>query len=61
MFNFQAFMNAMQNPQQVLMKMGIPKENMQSPQQVAQYLLDNGKVTQQQIDQANQMYQMFRR
>lgn len=65
MFNFQNAMNLiqqLQNPQQLLSRMGIPQNQMQSPQSVAQYLLDNGKVTQQQIQQANQMYrQMFRR
>ena len=63
--NIQQAMNMIQqfrNPQQLLSKMGIPQECMSSPQNVAQYLLDNGKVTQEQIQQANQMYQqMFKR
>jgi hypothetical protein len=42
--------------------MGIPQEHIESPDSVAQYLLNNGKVNQQQIQQANMMYQsMFRR
>ena len=63
MFNFNNAMNLikqMQNPQQMLSKMGIPQEYMSSPQNVAQYLLNNGKVNQQQIQQAQEMYrQMF--
>ena len=65
MFNFQQAMNMIQqiqNPQQFLLSMGIPQEHMESPDSVAQYLLNNGKVNQQQIQQANMMYQsMFRR
>ena len=50
------------NPQQMLQKMGIPQEAMNSPQDVANYLLNNGKVNQNQIDQAKSMYQqMFRK
>lgn len=57
--NIQQAMNLVQqlkNPQQMLQKMGIPQEYMNSPQNVAQYLLDNGKVTKEQIDQAKNMY-----
>lgn len=65
MFNFQNtmnFINMVKNPQQFLQSIGIPQECMQSPDSVAQYLLDNGKVNQQQIQQASQMYQqMFKR
>lgn len=60
--NFQQIMNVMnqfKNPQQMLSRMGIPQEYMDTPQSVAQYLLDNGKVTQEQINQANTMYQQF--
>ena len=62
MFNFQYAMNfikQMQNPQGLLQKMGIPNEYMSSPQNVAQYLLDNGKVTKEQIQQATSMYQQI--
>lgn len=31
-------------------------QNMQSPDEVAQYLLNNGKVTQEQVNQAKQMW-----
>lgn len=57
--NIQQALQMMQNPQQILKNMGIPKEYMDSPQNVAQYLLDNGKVTQEQIQQANTMYQQY--
>ena len=62
MFNFNNAMNLikqMQNPQQMLSKMGIPQECMSNPQSVAQYLLNNGKVNQQQIQQAQEMYRQI--
>lgn len=43
------------NPQQVLQRFGIPQEY-NSPDSVAKYLLDNGKVTQQQIEQAKSFF-----
>ena len=52
-------MQAMQHPQQFLQKMGIPQENLSSPQEAAKYLMQTGRVTQQQIDQASSMYQQF--
>lgn len=65
MFNFQNAMNMiqqLQNPQQILQRMGVPQDCINSPEDTANYLLKSGKVTQEQIDQANQMYQkMFRR
>jgi hypothetical protein len=49
------------NPEQILKQYGIPTE-CKTPESVAQYLLDNGKVSQAQINQANRMYkQMFKR
>jgi len=62
MFNFQMaqqLIQSIQNPQQMLMRMGIPQDVMSSPQNVAEYLLKNGRVTQQQIQQANAMYQQM--
>lgn len=62
MFNLQNVMTMIQqikNPQQMIQQMGIPQEVMKSPQDVAKYLLDNGKVTQQQIQQATAMYQQM--
>lgn len=56
------FFQIMNNPQQFISQMGIPQEVAKSPQDVANYLLNNGKVNQQQIDQAKGMYQqMFKR
>ena len=43
------------NPQQMLQRFGIPQE-CNSPDSVAKYLLDNGKVTQQQIEQAKSFF-----
>ena len=61
MFNMQQFFQAMQNPKQMLQRMGIPQEHMESPQKCAQYLLDSGKVTQEQINQVNSFYQNMKR
>lgn len=57
--NIMQFIQQAQNPQQLLSRMGIPAEYMNSPQNVAQYLLDNGKVTREQIQQASSMYQQL--
>lgn len=65
MFNIQNAMqiiNQIRNPQQMLVRMGIPQDKVQSPDSVAQYLLNNGRISQQQIDQAKTLYQqMFKR
>lgn len=46
----------------MLVRMGIPQDKLQSPDSVAQYLLNNGRISQQQIDQAKTLYQqMFKR
>lgn len=55
--NMNFLLSMMQNPQAMLQRMGIPQEHMQSPQSVTEYLLNSGRVTQQQIQQANSMYQ----
>lgn len=50
-----------QNPQQILQKFGIP-QNCNTPESVAQYLINSGKISQQQINQANNLYnQIFKR
>ena len=60
--NIVNFMQQVRDPQQMLRKMGIPEEHMNNPQSAAQFLLDNGKVNQQQIQQAQSLYQqIFRR
>lgn len=65
MFNIQQamqLMKIMQNPQQFLTKMGVPMEYTDSPDNVANFLLNNNKVSQSQIEQAKSMYQqMFKR
>ena len=39
----QLYQQFMQNPMQYLMRMNIPKE-LTTPQQIVQYLADNGKI-----------------
>jgi hypothetical protein len=49
------------NPQQILQRFNIPQD-CNTPESVAKYLMDNGRVSQAQVEQANQMYkQIFRR
>ncbi|HCJ37833.1 MAG TPA: hypothetical protein DHV37_05850 [Erysipelotrichaceae bacterium] len=49
------------NPQALFKRFGIP-EQLNTPQDVAQYLMNNGRVTQDQVNQANSMYrQLFNR
>ncbi len=65
MVNIQQILNAIQqysnNPQPLFHKFGIP-EQLNNPQDVAQYLMNNGKVTQEQVNQANNLYkQLFHR
>lgn len=64
MFNFQQAMNLLQqmrNPQQMLQKMGIPQEHLNTPQDALQYLLNSGKINQGQIDQLNSLMSQFKR
>ena len=59
MFNIQnimQFAKQMQNPQQMLQRMGIPQEHLNSPQDAMKYLLDSGRVNQSQIDQMNSLF-----
>ena len=46
------------NPQIMLQRMGIPQE-CNDPESVVKYLLDNGKVTQEQVTQAQGFYNSF--
>lgn len=56
---FQAYTQLMQNPNQLLQKLNIPLEYANDPQGAIQYLMDNGKVTQEQFNSANnQLKQM---
>lgn len=64
MINIQNVINLvkqMQNPQQMLQKMGIPQEYLNSPDNAMKYLLDSGRVNQSQIDQMNALYNQFKR
>lgn len=49
------------NPQAILQKYGVP-QNFKTPEEVAQYLMNSGRVSQEQVNQANNMYrQLFKR
>ena len=64
MFNIQQVMNfaqQMQNPQQILQRMGIPQNYLDSPQNAMKYLIENGKVTQDQVNQISNLYNQFHR
>lgn len=52
---FLQFKQFMQNPQQYMRQMGIPADKIQSPNDVIEYLMKTGKVTQSQYNQAAQM------
>lgn len=56
---FSAYTQLMQNPNQMLSQMGIPKEFQDNPQNAIQYLMNNGKISQAQYNNANnQLKQM---
>jgi hypothetical protein len=56
---FSAYTQLMQNPNQMLSQMGIPKEFQNNPQNAIQYLMNNGKISQAQYNNANnQLKQM---
>lgn len=56
---FQAYAQLRQNPSQFLQKFNIPQEYMNNPQGAIQYLMNNGKISQEQFNNANnQLKQM---
>ena len=55
---FQYIQQFRNNPQQLLQRYGIPQE-CNSPDSVAKWLMESGKVTQEQVNQASSMYQQF--
>jgi hypothetical protein len=56
---FSAYTQLMQNPNQMLSQMGIPKEFQNNHQNAIQYLMNNGKISQAQYNNANnQLKQM---
>lgn len=62
MFNMNSamqFAKMMRNPQEMLQKMGIPQDKLDSPQNAMQYLLDSGRVNQNHIDQVKGLYEQL--
>ena len=56
----QMYSQVMQNPKAFLSQIGVP-ENITTPQQAIQYLLQTGKINQAQINQAQMMAQQIKR
>lgn len=50
----QLYSQAVQNPKAFFSQLGLP-ENISTPQQAVQYLLQSGRVSQAQVNQAQQM------
>ena len=50
---FEAYTQLIQNPTQILQKLNIPQEYANNPEGAIQYLMNNGKITQQQYNNAN--------
>jgi len=51
----QGFQNFMQNPMQYMSGMNIPKKYANDPNGIIQYLMDTGKISQEQYSQAKRM------
>jgi len=52
MMQFQQFM---QNPSAMLTRAGVPQQFASNPNQAIQYLMNNGRISQQQYNQAQSM------
>ena len=50
---FQAYTQLRQNPSQFLQKMNIPQEYMNNPQGAIQHLMNTGRISQEQYNNAN--------
>lgn len=50
---FQAYTQLMQNPSQFLQKLNIPVEYVSNPSGAIQYLMNNGRISQEQYNNAN--------
>jgi len=50
---FEAYSQLIKNPGQVLQQLNIPQEYANDPQGAIQYLMNNGKITQEQYNSAN--------
>ena len=48
-----AYMQLMKNPNQMLESMNIPKQYRNNPNDVIQYLMNNGRITQEQYNMAS--------
>lgn len=62
MFDFQGFMQFANNPQAYIQKMGIPNNVGNNPDDIIQYMMNSGKLSQQQynsmVQQANAIQKM---
>lgn len=54
------FQQFMQNPAQLMAKMGIPQGIQNDPNAVIQHLMDTGRINQAQYNQAQQMAQQMK-
>ena len=61
MNNILAMLNQLQqNPMEMLAKkFNLPQDLAKGPQQIIQYLLNSGQISQEQVDQAMQMRKQF--
>ena len=48
------------NPMQFMASMNIPQQYAESPEKAIQFLMDNGKMTQNQYNQVMQMYRRIK-
>ena len=56
---FEAYTQLMQNPTQMLQKLNIPNECQDNPQKAIQYLMNTGRISQEQYNAAsNQLKQL---
>lgn len=61
--NIKALMNmysaVKQNPEKLFQQYNIPTEYLNNPQGAIQYLMNNGKITQEQYNNANNLYKQL--
>ena len=50
---FSMYSQLLQNPNQILQQMNIPQEYANNPQGAIQYLMNNGRISQEQYNNAN--------
>ena len=56
---FQAYTQFRQNPNQILQQLNIPQEYANDPNAAIQYLMNSGKVSQEQFNSANAQLKQF--